>query len=241
MEISDRQERILQDLIEEYISTARPVSSELLEQRCHLGLSSATVRIEMQRLADMGYIFQPHTSAGRIPTNKGYRFFVNACFAVHNDKNPFFDEAFFEDIEQIKEQAQDTVQCIEQVSKVLAAAANNLVLIYLPDKGFIWKAGFKGVFQNPEFRETDCLEHFLGIVESLEDDIKEFDSSAAAIEVFIGKEKSILKSPDFSVVVSRAYFPPDGAGIFTILGPTRMSYERNIELASTLAKSFGTD
>ena len=171
MGITARQEYILQDIIEEYISRWLPGSSELLQQKYHLGLSPATVRIGMQRLTDMGYIFQPHTSAGRIPTNKGYRFFVNACFAVHNDENPFFDEVFFEDIEQIKEQAHDTVQCIEQVSRVLASAASNLVLIYLPDKGFIWKAGFKVVFQNPEFRETDCLEHFLGIVESLEDDI----------------------------------------------------------------------
>ena len=77
MEISERQSDILNNLIKDYIQLAHPVSSEFLEKKHSFGLSPATLRIEMQKLTDKGFLSQPHTSAGRVPTDKGYRFFVN--------------------------------------------------------------------------------------------------------------------------------------------------------------------
>src|SRR5690348_16952365 len=74
--ISDRQRRILAIIIEEYVSTARPVASEHLVGHYALNVSSATVRNEMVELEKAGLIAQPHTSAGRAPTDKGYRYFV---------------------------------------------------------------------------------------------------------------------------------------------------------------------
>ena len=79
--LSDRRARVLALLIEEYVSWALPVGSRTLTQRYRLGVSPATVRNELSFLEDEGYISQPHTSAGRVPTDRGYRAFVNDLIA----------------------------------------------------------------------------------------------------------------------------------------------------------------
>lgn len=77
MPITERQEKILNALVREYICGAEPVSSKLLKQRANLDVSPATIRNEFQELTRAGYIEQPHTSAGRIPTKKAYRYFAD--------------------------------------------------------------------------------------------------------------------------------------------------------------------
>lgn len=78
MDLSDRKRKILQAIIDEYIGTAEPVGSRAISKKNELGLSSATIRNEMADLEEMGYLLQPHTSAGRIPSDMGYRFYVNS-------------------------------------------------------------------------------------------------------------------------------------------------------------------
>lgn len=78
MELNERKKLILQAIIDEYISSAEPVGSRAISKKNELGLSSATIRNEMADLEEMGYLIQPHTSAGRVPTDTGYRFYVNS-------------------------------------------------------------------------------------------------------------------------------------------------------------------
>lgn len=78
MELSERKQKILQAIVDEYLGTAEPVGSRVLSKRNELGLSSATIRNEMADLEGMGFLVQPHTSAGRIPSDSGYRFYVNS-------------------------------------------------------------------------------------------------------------------------------------------------------------------
>ena len=80
MQLTERQEKILNSLIQEYIGIAEPISSNLIKERCGLDVSPATIRNDLQELTEMGYINQPHTSAGRVPTNKGYKYFVEITF-----------------------------------------------------------------------------------------------------------------------------------------------------------------
>ncbi len=77
MELNERKRKILNTIINEYISSAEPIGSRHIAKHADLGLSSATIRNEMADLEEMGYLEQPHTSAGRIPSDKGYRFYVN--------------------------------------------------------------------------------------------------------------------------------------------------------------------
>lgn len=78
MELNERKKQILQAIIDEYIGSAEPVGSRAISKKNKLGISSATIRNEMADLEEMGYLIQPHTSAGRIPSDAGYRFYVNS-------------------------------------------------------------------------------------------------------------------------------------------------------------------
>jgi len=91
MMITERQSLILERIIKDYIELAQPVSSEFLEKKYDFGICPATIRIEMQKLTDKGFLFQPYTSAGRVPTDRGYRFFVNSL--LEKDYNPPKDGA----------------------------------------------------------------------------------------------------------------------------------------------------
>ncbi|MBP3360152.1 MAG: heat-inducible transcription repressor HrcA [Clostridia bacterium] len=81
MDLNDRKRKILQAIIDEYIGTAEPVGSRAISKVKELGLSSATIRNEMADLEEMGYLIQPHTSAGRVPSDEGYRFYVNSLMS----------------------------------------------------------------------------------------------------------------------------------------------------------------
>ena len=110
MQLDDRKKRILQAIIEEYIGTAEPVSSSTLVDNYGMTLSSATIRNEMASLEQNGYIEKPHTSAGRIPSAKGYRFYVDQLL---KDDNLSFDE-----IKYIKKCLQTSANAMEELTKI---------------------------------------------------------------------------------------------------------------------------
>lgn len=109
MELDDRKKKILQAIIEEYIGTAEPVSSSTLVDNYGMSLSSATIRNEMAALEQGGYIEKPHTSAGRVPSAKGYRFYVDELL---KDDNLSFDE-----IKYIKRCLQTNANALEELTK----------------------------------------------------------------------------------------------------------------------------
>src|SRR5918993_1343654 len=87
-ELSDRSRRVLATLVREYIETGEPVPSQMLARKSGLGVSSATVRNVLSQLEDAGYVHQPHTSAGRVPTDRGYRVFVNRLLEGRRPTRP---------------------------------------------------------------------------------------------------------------------------------------------------------
>ena len=121
--LSDRQEKILNLLIKEYLDSGSAISSGLLQKRLQLDISPATIRNELQELTELGYVIQPHTSAGRIPTEKGYRFFVQITFSQNTEKFPSF---ILREIESAKEKidreltlAKELTKSLEQLHSVL--------------------------------------------------------------------------------------------------------------------------
>ncbi len=108
--LDDRKKQVLQAVIEEYISTAEPVSSGTIVEKYNLGFSSATIRNDMAELEHEGYLEKPHTSAGRIPSVKGYRFYVDELL---NDENISLEE-----VQYIKSQLETKVNEIEDLTKI---------------------------------------------------------------------------------------------------------------------------
>lgn len=123
MDLTDRQRKILHLLIEEYIERAEPISSGLLKKRHRLDLSPATIRNELQELTERGYVAQPHTSAGRIPTDKGYEYFVQITFTKEESLPEFIAkeiEVAREKINRELELAQALTKSLEEISRSLS-------------------------------------------------------------------------------------------------------------------------
>ncbi len=115
-EITARQRKILQTLIEQYINEAQPISSEFLKKEGGFAFSPATIRNELQELAQQGYISQPHTSAGRVPTNKGYRYFIEIVFSTKEERIPDF---ILKEIESTKEKIEKELSLAKELTETL--------------------------------------------------------------------------------------------------------------------------
>ena len=230
MPITERQKDILGSLVKEYIDSARPVSSHFLETEYDFGVCPATIRNEMQKLTDIGFLSQPHTSAGRVPTDKGYRFFVD------NLINRNIEEADFQF--EIEEEIEDTHRLLQNLTRQLAAASSNLALSYLADEKLCWKEGWEGVFQKPEFKEGNLVSSFTLLLKNFEEGIDKLNFSHPGIKIYIGRENPFPKARDFSIIVSTCHFPQKEKGVLAILGPKRMPYDKNIKSLSHLTSLF---
>jgi len=113
MYITERQKTILSSIVDEYINSAQPVSSKFLEKKYDFGICPASIRIEMQKLTDAGFLYQPHTSAGRVPTDKGYRFFVDDLL----EKDSFNKEDLFKLNNLLKEEIKDSIKFVQLLAK----------------------------------------------------------------------------------------------------------------------------
>ena len=123
--LSDRKLKILHAIIQNYLETGEPVGSRTISKYTDLNLSSATIRNEMADLEEMGYIIQPHTSAGRIPSDKGYRLYVDMLM---EEKEHELNEMQ----EQMLEKADKMEQLLKQAAKVLANSTNYATMVSTP-------------------------------------------------------------------------------------------------------------
>ena len=236
MTITERQKEILNRIVKEYIDLAQPVSSQSLEKKYDFGICPATIRIEMQKLTDTGFLYQPHTSAGRVPTDKGYRFFVDNLFEKGFPKEK--DILKVEDL--IEREIGDRVRFLQSLTKNLASfSSNSLALGYLFDEDLFWKEGWEDVLGEPEFKETKVITDFADVIKHFEKEIEDIKINSG-IKVYIGKENPFSKVKDFSIIISKCHFPNDEKGVLAIAGPKRMAYDKNINLLNSLTKLLET-
>ena len=125
MELDERKIKILNAIIQTYLDTGEPVGSRTISRFTDLGLSSATIRNEMSDLEEMGYIFSPHTSAGRIPTDKGYRFYVDNLMVSRWEEVVRQNEMMVQKVDRLE-------QVLKQVVRLLASNTNYASLITSP-------------------------------------------------------------------------------------------------------------
>jgi len=231
MIVTERQKEILNRIVADFIDLAQPISSEFLEEKHHFGICPATIRIEMQKLTDGGYLIQPHTSAGRVPTDKGYRFFVNNLF----EKGIGEEKDFLKLEDLIEREIGDRVRFLQSLTKNLASFSSNLALGYLFDEDLFWKEGWEDVLGEPEFKETKVITDFADVIRHFEKEIEDIKINSG-IKVYIGKENPFSKVKDFSIIISKCHFPNDEKGVLAIAGPKRMAYDKNINSLNYLTK-----
>ena len=217
--MTERQSDILNKLIVEYVDLAKPISSQLLEKRHDFGVCSATLRNEMQELTEKGFLCQPHTSAGRVPTDKGYRFFVDRLLGkIERD-------IAVEPIEVSLLQRPRKTDFYRDITKFLAEESSNLALGYWPEEDVLWKEGWGEIFQEPEFSEVGFAAEFGRMINDFEENIESIISPD--IQVYIGRETPFSRAKDFSIITT---------SVFAILGPKRMDYNKNINLLKSATK-----
>jgi len=229
-ELSERQKDILQKAIFEYIDRAEPISSGWLEDRYDMQVSPATIRNELFCLTEEGYLEQPHISAGRIPTDKGYRFFVDELLEDQD-----FDEITAD--AYLEHERRNHEEFLYTLGKKLAEVSSSLIVFYLPKKSFLWKEGWEGVLRAPEFETREQIGSFTKFLEDVENGIRDFRAEGI-LEIYIGEENPFSREKDFSIMISAYSFPKKQEGLMALLGPKRMAYQKNIGLLHSLRRIF---
>lgn len=227
MTMTDRQQEILFAIIEEYAETVAPVGSVTLAKL--FGVSSATIRSEMAKLESMGLIAQPYTSAGRIPTDAGYRLYVNSLTENINEETEDKDtkDRFARALEVRVSSQSRSDRAIRGAVDGLVELTGNLGLATIGDQLYI--AGIANLFSQPEFSTANAARSVAVLLDNLEPWLREA-SPGDPLNVFIGAENPIGKSTGVSLIVSRFRSPYSDKSYIGTLGPTRQSYGRVMSL-----------
>src|SRR3972149_5581815 len=150
MDLTERQKQLLREIIESYIETGVPVGSETIEKESNMGVSPATIRNEMVKLTALGYLRQPHTSAGRIPTSMGMKFYVDQL--MEERSLSLQDEVSIK--EELGEQKEHFNKLLRHTAKVLADQTHSLALA-TDEENDVYAAGMANILDMPEFYDID--------------------------------------------------------------------------------------
>ena len=219
--MTDRQAQILAAIIEQYAEIAVPVGSVTLAKL--FGVSSATIRSEMAKLEEMGLIMQPHTSAGRVPTDQGYRFYVNQINAAHEDTPLQLDRSARAIEARVATHTDRADRAIRSAVDSLVDLTQNLGLATIGDE--LYMNGIGNLFSQPEFLQGNHVQAVARLLDNLEPWLREAAPNEP-LNVFIGSENPIGKTSGAALIISRFRSPYSDRSYIGVLGPTRQSYGR---------------
>lgn len=222
--MTERQIAILTAIIEQYAEVAVPVGSVTLAKL--FNVSSATVRSEMAKLEELGLIAQPHTSAGRIPTDKGYRFYVN-LLTNRADTVDELDRSARAIEARVSTHGTRSDRAIRSAVDSLVDLTQNLGLATIGDE--LYLSGMGNLFSQPEFLQGTNAQSVARLLDNLEPWLREAAPNEP-LNVFIGSENPIGKSSGATLIISRFRSPYSDRSYIGVLGPTRQSYARVMRL-----------
>ncbi len=211
-----RQKELFKNIVEEYIKTSQPVGSKLVVDKFHPDISSATVRNDMAELEEQGLINQPHTSAGRVPTEDGFRKYV----AENVDQQKFLNKKEAEEIR--KNITGNTDREIKELAKNVAAKSKASVFVAF-DSNDVYYTGLSNLFSQPEFRNFDLICNLSQVIDHLAEVIEKIYDQVGDLEIKIGSQNPF--SSDCSMVAAK-----NKNILIGILGPMRMNYQYNVQL-----------
>lgn len=221
--LSNRQEQILYAVIEEYAETAAPVGSQTLSKL--FGVSSATIRTEMNRLETLGLLAHPYTSAGRIPTDAGYRLYVNSltqeadCGVTPKEQCL---KSRFNRVLTARVSAESSLSsAIKNVVDSLVDLTGNLGLGTIGDQ--LYLAGISKLFNQPEYEDVSKVQAVAKLLDNLEPWLREA-APGQPLNIFIGQENPIGKTSEASLIISKFRSPLSDRSYIGVLGPTRQNY-----------------
>lgn len=220
--MTERQKQILSSIVEQYAEVASPVGSSLLAKV--FNVSSATIRSEMAELERLGFIQQPHTSAGRVPTDRGYRFYVNGLAGEEETGT-----------ERGAERALAArvgggglpERTIRNTVDTLVELTHNLGIGTIGNQ--LYMSGLSNLFGQPEFVQGAQVRQVAQLLDNLEPWLREAAPNEP-LSVYIGSENPIGRSAGVSLIISRFRSPFSDHSYIGTLGPTRQSYRDVMQL-----------
>ena len=221
----DRKYQILRRIIEEFVGSAHPVSSGSFVKMQEFDVSSATIRNEMAALEKEGLVTQPHTSAGRVPTTKGYQYFVDSLMDVSDqEKNNIFSEFQAAQKQHFLAKAREKVH--DGVS-ILSELTENVAFATIPENKQTIYLGLANFLKQPEFSHDAVTAS--GVIEVLEQGFFEAIEQLEIgneVEIHVGETHLFPQVQSCSLMCTR-YDHAGFTGIIGIVGPMRMNYARN--------------
>lgn len=225
--MTERQSNILNAIVEQYAEVASPVGSTLLAKL--FNVSSATIRAEMAELERLDYISQPHTSAGRVPTDKGYRFYVNNLTEPKGHDSSMAERRGEKALTARVQSGGAPERMIRSAVDTLVELTHNLGLATIGNQLYI--SGLSNLFGQPEFINSLQVQQVAQLLDNLEPWLREAAPNQP-LSVYIGAENPIGRSAGCTLIISRFRSPfSDGSYIGT-LGPTRQSYRDVMNLVA---------
>lgn len=236
----DRKTQILSAIVEHFIKTAEPVGSKTVILSYNFDVSPATIRNEMASLEKEGLIFQPHTSAGRVPTDRGYRLYVDELADFGLAKKMALDA-----LTQIRnvDAALIAKQKVYGAVKLLSQASPNMAFATIPENDRTFYMGFSKILKQPEFLEEPTrASQVMEVFENGQHFIKGLTELEMGSEpqIFIGHENIFSHIESCSLIVTK-YLSDGFEGFIGILGPKRMPYAFNAALLTEVRDLLNQD
>lgn len=218
--MTTRQQQLLKLLVDTYIETAEPVSSQFLALNCEFQVSSATIRNDLSALEQNGYVKAPHTSSGRIPTPKGYRFyiewFVDKDAGATNDQRLRLSRAPSRDVR------------VRRLAQALSELTGSVVVLS-PSPEQSYATGFSRLLAKPEFHDQELVMRLGAMLDAREKWLqKMYGREDAEVRVAIDEESPFGK--DMASMTVSYHTKQGGRGVINLIGPSRMNYEHNMAL-----------
>lgn len=242
--LTARRRQVLAALISEYVAHALPVASKALVEGYPLGVSSATVRNELSALEVEGYIRQPHTSAGRVPTDYGYRNFVDGLLAADEFAE---DETASRAMRDAVRDATSFAELFNRSSALLTRLTTCLSIVVPLQTHSVSMAhiGLSTLLQQPEFSSSLVLVPLLRMIEDgslvcyINETTRQSDIHGADGPIVrIGHENAEESLENISVVATR-FDSGEEAGVIAVIGPTRMDYGRALCSVQAVRHALG--
>jgi heat-inducible transcriptional repressor len=235
--MNERQQKILAAIVELYTETAVPIGSQTLLERYDFGVSPATIRSDMAVMEEAGFLYQPHTSAGRIPTDEGYRYFVEEI--MPDERLSLSDQKRLQ--QELLQLRAKHARLGRSTAKLLSTLSGNLAVTGAIGEDELYDFGMKSLLEKQEFQELDEMCRLVEALDTLDERFDLILSQVADGEtrIFIGKENPIKEISNCSMVVA-PYDSAEGKGILAIIGPKRMQYAKNKSLLEHMKKLLGS-
>lgn len=230
--MTERHAEILSGAVNLYIETGQPVSSGALLRRWNWDISPATVRNILLELDDMGYLHQPHTSAGRIPTDKGYRFIVDRL------QKQVVSARQREDLRrQMQQLAAQYQQLAGSTSRLLSHLVHAVAICSIPQLKDTRGTGLSELMSRQDADLVDAIREVSLLLDQAENFLEEIpEETRQQPSVYIGEENPFVPARHTSLVARTVEVPRYGEVVLCVIGPKRMPYRRNVALLNALTE-----